>query len=308
MGSVRRRVADKLRRVRGSGDEVAWSAERNIVITGPGRSGTTLTCHLLNKLPNTIALSEPINPGKYADRLPDNEAVADGIQDFYREQRRMALNQGLVLSKHVGGVVPDNPKGMVDGVRKRVVEKGKISVGKDLSPDFFLGVKQTGIFTAMLPTLVDRFACFAIVRNPLAIRASSMSIESDKKGRKGRTSARITYDADLNERMEKKKSEGADVIDKWLLRMHSNFERYQQALPPENVIRYEDICESNGRALSVIVPAASDLDEPLENKNKNPLYKRDKILRYGERMLASDGAYWNFYSRESVEEIMNGLQ
>jgi hypothetical protein len=307
VGSVRRRVAEKLRRVRGSGDEAAWSAERNIVITGPGRSGTTLTCHLLNKLPNTIALSEPINPGKYSDRLPDTEAVADGIQDFYREQRRMALNKGRVLSKHVGGVVPDNPKGMVDGVRKRVVEKGKISVGKDLSPDFFLGVKQTGIFTAMLPTLVNRFACFAIVRNPLAIRASSMSIQSDK-GRKGRTSARIKYDADLGERMETKKSEGADVIDKWLLRMHSNFERYQQALPPENVIRYEDICESNGRALSVIVPAAASLDEPLENKNKNPLYKRDKILRYGERMLQSEGAYWNFYTRESVEGILNGLE
>jgi hypothetical protein len=305
VGSVRRRVADKLRQVRGSGSEPAWSAERNIVITGPGRSGTTLTCHLLNKLPNTVALSEPINPGKYADRLPDTDAVADGIQDFYREQRRMALNKGIVLSKHVGGVVPDNPKGMVDGVRKRVVEKGKISVGKDLSPDFFLGVKQTGIFTAMLPTLVNRFACFAIVRNPLAIRASSMSIESDKKGRKDRASARITYDATLGERMEAKKSEGADVIDKWLLRMHSS---YQQSLPPENIIRYEDLCESNGRALSVIVPAAAELDEPLENKNKNPLYKRDKILRYGERMLQSEGAYWDFYTRESVEEIMDGLQ
>ncbi len=307
MGSVRRRVAEKLRQVRGSGDEAAWSAERNIVITGPGRSGTTLTCHLLNKLPNTIALSEPINPGKYTDRLPDTEAVADGIQDFYREQRRMALKKGVVLSKHVGGVVPDNPKGMVDGVRKRVVEKGKISVGKDLSPDFFLGVKQTGIFTAMLPTLVNRFACFAIVRNPLAIRASSMSIESDKKGRKGRTSARITYDADLNERMEKKKSEGADVIDKWLLRMHSNFERYQQALPPENVIRYEDICETNGRALQVIVPAAAELDEPLENKNVNPLYDREKMLRVGERLLESEGAYWNFYTREDVQGIMDKL-
>ncbi len=308
MGSVRRRFAEKQRRVRGSGGEVAWSAERNIVITGPGRSGTTLTCHLLNKLPDTMALSEPINPGKYADRLPDNEAVADGIQDFYREQRRMALKQGLVLSKHVGGVVPDNPKGMVDGVRKRVVEKGKISVGKDLSPDFFLGIKQTGIFTAMLPTLANRFACFAIVRNPLAIRASSMSIQSDR-GSPDRTSARIRYDAELGERLENKKSEGADVIDKWLLRMHSSFERYSQALPPENVIRYEDICESNGRALSVIVPAAAGLDEPLENKNTNPLYKkRDKVLRYGERMLQSEGAYWNFYTRESVEEIMNGLQ
>ena len=309
MGSVRRRVVERLRQVRGSGGVPSWSAERNIVITGPGRSGTTLTCHLLNKLPDTVALSEPINPGKYADRLPDKEAVADGLQDFYREQRRMALNRGLVLSKHVGGVVPDNPKGMVDGVRKRVVEKGNISVGKDLSPEFFLAIKQTGIFTAMLPTLANRFACFAIVRNPLAIRASSMSIESDKKGRNDRTSARLKFDPDLGERRERKKSEGGDIIDTWLLRMHSNFERYAQTLPPENIIRYEDICESNGKALSVIVPAAADLNEPLENKNTNPLYKkRDKVLRYGERLLQSEGAYWNFYTRKSVEEIMDGLR
>jgi hypothetical protein len=307
VGSVRR-VVDRLRHLRGSGGEAPWSAERNIVITGPGRSGTTLTCHLLNKLPNTIALSEPINPGKYADRLPDTEAVADGIQDFYREQRRMALKQGLVLSKHVGGTVPDNPKGMVDGVRKRVVEKGYIPVGKNLGPDFFLAVKQTGIFTAMLPTLAGRFACFAIVRNPLAIRASSISLQSERD-RKGRTSARLKYDPDLSERREKVKSEGADTIDSWLLRMHSNFERYAETLPPENIIRYEDICESGGRALSVIVPAAADLDEPLENKNTNPLYKRrKKVLRYGERLLQSEGAYWNFYTRESVEEIMNGLE
>jgi hypothetical protein len=56
------------------------------------------------------------------------------------------------------------------------------------------------------------------------------------------------------------------------------------------------------------VPAASQLDEPLENKNLNPLYERDKVLRFGERLLESEGAYWTLYSRESVEEIMNGLK
>lgn len=39
--------------------------DRNIVLTGPGRSGTTLTCYLLNMLPDTVALSEPIAPGRY---------------------------------------------------------------------------------------------------------------------------------------------------------------------------------------------------------------------------------------------------
>jgi hypothetical protein len=65
-------------------------AERNIVLTGLGRSGTTLTCHLLNKLPDTVALAEPIAPGKFEDLMPDTEAVCDGIGRFYRRMRRMA--------------------------------------------------------------------------------------------------------------------------------------------------------------------------------------------------------------------------
>ena len=80
--------------------------EKNVVITGLGRSGTTLVCHLLNKLPDIVALSEPIAPGKFAEHMPDHEAVCDGIERFYRRMRRMARREGVVISKHVGGVVP----------------------------------------------------------------------------------------------------------------------------------------------------------------------------------------------------------
>lgn len=31
------------------------------------------------------------------------------------------------------------------------------------------------------------------------------------------------------------------------------------------------------------------------------------MLRLGERLLRSEGAYWNFYSRESVEELLAQL-
>jgi hypothetical protein len=111
--------------------------DRNIVLTGPGRSGTPLTCYL----PNTVALSEPISPGKYANRMPDYEAVADGIEEFYQNMRRMALGQGHVISKHVGGKIPDNSKGIKDGLRQRITEKGRIAIGKELQPDFCLAIK-----------------------------------------------------------------------------------------------------------------------------------------------------------------------
>lgn len=289
---------------------VPEARDRNIVLTGPGRSGTTLTCFLLNKLPDTVALSEPIAPGKYANRMPDYEAVADGIEEYYRDMRKMALRQGLVVSKHVGGMVPDNSKGMKDGVRQRIVDKGKIPVGKELQPDFYLAIKQPGMFTALLPTLSKRLPCFAIIRNPLAIMLSTSTLQQPNKRRKTR-SAKITYDPQLGERLaenKKNKKEGADRIGQRLLRFHHAFERYHQSLPESHIIRYEDICSSRGKALEVIVPGASQLDEPLENKNLNPLYPRDKVFRFGEKLLESEGAYWNFYSREDVEEIINGLR
>jgi hypothetical protein len=283
------------------------SKDRNIVLTGPGRSGTTLTCFLLNKLPDAVALSEPISPGKYADRMPDQEAVVDGIEEYYRDMRKMALVEGLVISKHSGGMVPDNSKGMKDGVRQRIVDKGKISVGKDLSPDFYLAIKQPGMFTALLPTLATRFPSFAIIRNPLAIMLSTSTLQKPNNKRRKSRAAKVRYDPRLGERLQENRKEGADKIGQRLLRLHYTFEQYQQILPETHILRYEDICSTSGKALKVIVPSAEGLDEPLENKNLNPLYPRDKVFRLGERLLESEGAYWNFYSREDVEEIMNGL-
>ena len=146
---------------------------RNVVLTGLGRSGTTLVCHLLNKLADALALSEPISPGKFAELAPDQEAVADGIERFYRRMRGLAKRRGLVLSKHVGGVVPDNSKGQVGDVRRRIAEKGKISVDKDLPAGFQLIIKQLSMFTTLLPALVRGFPSYAIVRNPLPILSST---------------------------------------------------------------------------------------------------------------------------------------
>jgi UDP-N-acetylmuramoylalanine-D-glutamate ligase len=53
-------------------------AGRNIAITGLGQSGTTLACHLLNKVHDTVALSEPMAPTEFEDLMPDTDAVCDG--------------------------------------------------------------------------------------------------------------------------------------------------------------------------------------------------------------------------------------
>jgi hypothetical protein len=98
-----------------------------------------------------------------------------------------------------------------------------------------------------------------------------------------------------------------DPVSRTLARYDRSFGLYAEHLPPENIVRYEDIVTSGGKALKVIVPAARFLEEPLELRNANPLYDRDEMLRMGERLLASEGAYWRFYSKESVEDLLAEL-
>ena len=289
------------------GDAIGVNNRRNIILTGLPRSGTTLTCHLLNKLPDTVALTEPIAPGKFTDLMPDYEAVACGVERFFRRIRRMALEEGEVISKHVGGEIPDNSFGWPDatGERKTVLEKGRISVSKPLQPDFALIVKQPGLFTAILPTLVERFPCYAIVRNPLSVLASRTSLgRPADRHPQDRLSAAQMYDEDLRSEMV---SIPRGTLE-WRLRMMSwSFERFRRHLPAQNVIRYEEIVDSGGRTLDVMVPSADGLAVPLESKNLNRLYDRDGMLRLGEKLLESDGAYWSFYSRQSVEELLTQI-
>jgi hypothetical protein len=303
MGPDRRQVTSKVRQSREKVGSTRNTNAHNIVLTGPGRSGTTLACHLLNKLPNTVALAEPLPPGRFEEQMPDYEAVCDELEKVYRRMRHKAHKHGVVRSKHIGGIVPDNTKSnKVGGVRQRIAVVGKIPVGKDLDRDFFLAIKQPGMFTALLPHLAKRFPCYAIVRNPLAILASTGSIKPKEKKN---PTAKMRYDAGYHRQVQEGQKAGTNRLDRMLQRIHYTFERYEKLLPREHVIRYEDICASGGRALGVIVPSAADLDVPLENKNANPLYDRKRVLRVGERLLESEGAYWNFYTREDVQEVMD---
>ncbi len=282
-------------------DVVIGRNRRNVVLTGLPRSGTTLACHLLNKLPDTVALLEPIEPGRFAGLLPDREAVGDAMERWYRKARRRALREGEVITKHVGGEIPDNPfKASRDGKEPRqwLASKGRIGVGKDLERDFFLVVKDPPMFTALLPILARRFPTFAIVRNPLAVLASWNSV--DIPARQGRVPKAELYDPELVRRLtaiESRLGRQLSLLDWWC-------ERFELFLPQEQIVRYEDLVASGGRALAAIVPAAAGLDEALSGRNANELYDRKDVAEIGDRLLESDGAYWRFYPRESVEELL----
>ena len=273
------------------------------MLTGLPRSGTTLACYLLNKLPETVALSESFTPRQNVKNR-GKEAVCDRLERFFERMRRMILEERVALSKQIGGEVPDNPFGHAKddtGYRLQLASKGRIEIAKALTPDFLLIIKQPGLFTALLPGLANRFPVHAIVRNPLPVLASWNSLESGTQN-VGFPLAEM-YDKEFSRRLDQE----VDDIGRQLCMMSWFFEQYERSLPANSIVRYEDIVASGGSVLSGVTPPAADLGEPLKSKNLNPLYERGRMLELGERLLRSEGAFWNFYPRNSVEDLLGEL-
>ena len=110
------------------------------------------------------------------------------------------MRRGEVVTKHVGGEIPDNPFEARGGnLRQWLASKGRIEVGKDLDRDFFLVDNDPPMCTALLPVLAQRFPTFAVLRNPLAVLASWNSV--DIPARQGRVPKAEIYNPDLLRRM-----------------------------------------------------------------------------------------------------------
>jgi hypothetical protein len=269
----------------------------DIVLAGLPRSGSTLTCHLINKLPDAVALNEPMSTRRFKD-LPDNGAICDAISQFMVSMRGSLEKSGTALSKHIDGAVPDNPvvqKISSDGLRKGEAILGEISFAKDLPANFTLVVKHPSTFAALLPDLANRFTVYATIRNPVAVLSSWNSVSMPIQD--GRAPKGEAMDPELHVRL----NAIPDRLERQVHLLNWFFERFS-TLPAERVLRYEDIIESAGSSLGVITKSAASLAEPLESRNQSKLYDAELTPILVERLLRQrDAAYWDFYPRSSVE-------
>ena len=99
-----------------------------------------------------------------------------------------------------------------------------------------------------------------------------------------------------------------DRVERQLLLLDWWFRRFRDHLPEENVIHYESLVSSGGKVLSVITRSARTLDEDLRPKNCNSVHGREETVAVGERLLESDGAYWSFYFRPEVEDLLERVK
>ena len=129
----------------------------NVILTGIPRSGTTLVCHLINTLPDSIALHEPMRVHELV--VGDHLAATDIVARFFAQTRASLLADGTAPSKHVGRRIPDrhvSDHPSEDGLRRDDSSYGTVSFTKALTPDFLLVLKHPSAFTALLEMLRRR--------------------------------------------------------------------------------------------------------------------------------------------------------
>lgn len=271
----------------------------NIVLTGIARSGTTLSCSLLNKLPQCVALHEPMRPdGLVNVGFPEDYMAR--IDSFFASQRTSLLETGTAISKARRGLVPDNPFESTlndSGLRTSTVTNDAVRFSKKLQPDFRLVIKHPNFFTATLSTLLTRYPCFAIVRNPLAVLLSWQTIQAPAN--KGYLPYAEAFDSGLKTAL----AATPDRISRQLIMLKWYFSRYSSLLPRNHVIRYEELVSSGGRALAIVDPAAEVLDEPLESRNKSPLYDASLVQELADRLLDAPSIYESFYKPIEIDDL-----
>jgi hypothetical protein len=273
----------------------------NTILTGLPRSGTTLLCNLLNRIPNSVALHEPMAVNKLAPMTP--EEALDAIGQFFDAQRRMIRTRGVAVSRSVNGIVPQNSLGDAASgeVRPRLIDGNQIIVDNVDSDSFRLYVKHPSYFSAFLPFLTKRFVCFASVRNPLAVLLSWQSSGMSVAG--GRVPAAEAIAPDLKRRLDDEQ----DTLDRQIILLDFFFGRFAEFLPGRT-IRYEDVVATGGKALGAIDPRARDLDVDLRSRNRASRMPLDEVRRIAEALLGSENACWKFYARGDVEDVLADLE
>lgn len=272
---------------------------QNLLLAGIPRSGTTLACSLLNRLHNVAALPEPMDVSLFAARPQPRDWISL-LDDYCASTRGTLLAQGCATAK-LGTAGDENnyfPLRAGPGLRQDAGEKRALQFSHIDSPGFTLIIKHPNAFSAMLEGLRGHYPVFAMIRNPLALLASWNSI--DAAFGNGHAPIAEALCPALRERLANITQAGARQLE--LLSWY--FEQYRLFLPAHRVLRYEAMIDSGGAALAALVPAAAQLCEPLQSKNRNRAYAALDLSGLASRLLASEGAYWLYYSRDEVRSLL----
>ena len=274
------------------------------MLSGIPRSGTSLCCRLAGKLPDFVALSEPI--GRDASTTADDATAAVAlIERFVAEARARALAEGRAPTVHVDGRLDDNRAARAlskDGLRRLPGERGDVQIDGPLSSAFTLLVKHNALFAALLPGLTAAFPCLAVVRNPLAVLASWQTV--DLPVARGRLPAGEQFDAGLRAALDGE----PDVLQRQIVILNWFFAQYLAHLPPQRIVRYEPLIADGGMALYRALGQASVPTEALVNRNDNALYENADVDRLQATLLETGGAWTRCYTASDCAVVAAAIR
>lgn len=273
------------------------------LLSGIPRSGSSLCCRLVGQLPNTVALSEPIDNARFHDTT-DARTACDRIAAHLAEARRRIVEEGRAPTVHVRGRLPDQMVAAGDGhaLRRPRTERGLVAVAKPKDANFTLVVKHNALFAALLRPLAERFPCLALVRNPVAVLASWETV--DLPVRRGRVPAGERFDPALRDALDAQEM----PLQRRLTVLNWFFERFLRTLPRERIMRYEDVMESGGGVLRhALGGGAAPVAAALANQNINALYQGVAAAPLLAALLAGGGAWTAFYSEADCRAVADAL-
>ncbi len=277
---------------------------RNLIITGIPRSGSTLTCSLLDRLPDVVALNETMNVGDLL-ALPDADSRVRAIADYFAETRRTIDRAGKVPRLRVAGsednmFLSETPTGRQSAKRGNALA----DVGKVLPAGYWLALKHLNAFAALLPELRHRFDCFALVRNPLATLASWHTLDHPMKH------GHMPVAEALDERLAERLAGIDEGRERRLALLDWYYRRFTDFLAAGRIQRYEDIVATNGGCLAEVLPSASDLPvflrESLEGRNESLLYGAAAQAKADANALLKDRGHacWRVHDPADVRALL----
>lgn len=267
---------------------------RNIILTGIPRSGTTLTCSLLNAIPNTLALVEPLHMPSF-NQCENAAQRCDFLAQYFLQLRDDIANKNAISILDMEGDGTNTFKYNDQGARQTHI-KGHRSqnITKALDQNFTLLIKHPNIFSALLNELKKHWDCYALVRNPLSVLASWESLAHPLSS--GHAPMAELYDPLLQQMLANE----PDKLARQLLLINWYFSSYMRELMPERIVRYEDIVASSGAALQIILPDAH-FNVPLQSYNRSKVYNKSYMAQMAKLLLEGAHQAWrNFYTEKDI--------
>lgn len=273
----------------------------NTLLTGLPRSGTTLLCAILNKLPNTVALAEPMPPPESDD--PDS--IITSTAAFAAAVRVRAISDGMVPTRAIAGKVIDNfveAPNSEGRLRKPLSQVLEVAVDKPLTPDFQLYIKHPALFTALIPHIRNRIALYALIREPLSVLAAWQTV--DMPVNRGYLPAAERVDPSLRARL----NATPDRLDRqveimaWFLRLFAQ-------LPPRRLLRYEDLVRNPDALVAALQsPASRRISHEIYHTSASDRYPGVDMAHLAQRLLRIAPLIEVFYPhyRELLEATNNG--